>query len=91
MEGELTLLEAKLQAYYCRVGKNLLKFADDTQGDINDLVDEIICKKRALSEAKNEIQCIKCTVLNSSDSIYCKRCGSKLIENNDKESANETR
>lgn len=78
MEGELTHLEADLQARYCQIGKEILELAENEQGKINNLVDEIIKIKKKLAVIKNEIQCPWCMAYNSSDSKYCKHCGEEL-------------
>lgn len=78
LEKDLTVMEARLQTSYSRMGKSLLELADSEQRAINRLVDDIVAKKRQLSEARGEKQCPACMVFNDGDSRYCKHCGAEL-------------
>lgn len=78
LEGELNHLEADLQAHYCQIGKEILELAEKEQGQINNLVDQIINIKKKLAVIKNNIQCPWCMAYNSSDSKYCKHCGEEI-------------
>lgn len=84
-ERELEKLEATLYDYYCDVGKAVLENAEAESRKINDLVDQIIEKRKKLVVMRQEIECPECGVYNDSDSVHCKRCGQKLCENNREE------
>ncbi len=78
LEKELLLMEAELQLRYSRIGKQILEMMDCERLSINQLADQIIEKKRQLSDIRNEKQCAQCMVHNAADSKYCKHCGQKL-------------
>lgn len=78
LEEELSILEAKLQLRYSRLGKTVLETAESEQKAIDAQVNEIIKKKQQLSKALNEKLCPDCMVYNSSDSKFCKNCGQRL-------------
>lgn len=80
LERDLIMMEARLHACYCQMGKSLLELAGSEQNAINTLVDEIIAQKKRLIDARSERQCPNCMTFNSQDSAFCKRCGQKLPE-----------
>lgn len=79
LEHLLAEKEQELQVRYCQLGKELLDFAESEQPGINLLVDELISLRHELSQARNEHPCPACDIYNSTDSNYCKRCGTALI------------
>lgn len=90
MEEELTIMEARLQTHYSQMGKSMLELAGSEQRAVNRLVDEIIKKKKTLSEARQEKQCPDCMVYNGSDSRFCRQCGKRLPEIDEKETNHGT-
>lgn len=80
MEEKLDELEQQLQCHYCDMGKSILEMARQEQREINRLVDEIIKTRKALAQARCEVQCEECMAFNPPDSRYCRRCGARLAE-----------
>jgi uncharacterized paraquat-inducible protein A len=80
LEHDLSEMETTLTDHYCSVGKQLLEVAEREDREINQLVDQIIEKRKQLSALKKSVQCRSCLSMNSSDSVYCSHCGAKLQE-----------
>lgn len=81
MEKELSKMELNLCDSYCEVGKAVLETAEQESRKINNLVDEIVEMQQKLVALKGEKYCPACTEHNDQNSLYCKRCGHKLEDN----------
>lgn len=90
MEQELSKMEYKLYEEYCEVGKVILEKAERENRKINCLVDQIIETRRKLAEAKQEKCCPECAGSNDHNSLYCNRCGARLLETDYEEDYNGT-
>ncbi|SHH00588.1 hypothetical protein SAMN02745245_00308 [Anaerosphaera aminiphila DSM 21120] len=89
IEENLNKNEFKLEVQYVELGKILLEITQNKQKKIDTIMDEIIKNKIKLASLKNEIQCSNCMTYNTSDSKYCKFCGSKLNEQIERKNDNE--
>lgn len=78
LEQRLSRLEEELLTRYADLGRQLLETAHREQEETDRLVDEIIAVRRTLARARHEIQCAVCMCSNTSDSSYCRRCGTRL-------------
>lgn len=75
LETRLKETEHALKCAYYGLGKCLYEAAERRVAEINILTERLIELKQALSHARADIVCPRCTARNPIENRYCGRCG----------------
>ncbi|NLB91405.1 MAG: hypothetical protein GX786_09355 [Clostridiales bacterium] len=78
LEEELNGLHFELEESYSRIGKKMLEATQKEERKINQIVDEMINKRKKLLKLKHEKACENCMTFNEEENNYCKHCGKKI-------------
>lgn len=81
---KIAQIEHSLEQLYTDTGKEFLELSEKQQQKIDKLVDELILLKRELDKLEKNITCPNCFIHNTSDSHFCKKCGTPLQHKGEK-------